>query len=63
MVSVCPRHVKEGLDVLDVPHVYKIDQKSEEKKKTCKCEFCHLKADYKLDSYSSYQKKLPEQQK
>ncbi|MEB1808178.1 MAG: hypothetical protein LPK26_12935 [Bacillaceae bacterium] len=57
MVSVCPRHVKEGLDVLDVPHVYKIDQKNEEKKKTCKCQFCHLNADYKLDSLSTYPKR------
>ncbi len=56
MLSVCPKHVKNGLDVLDVPHVYKLEP-SEDQKKTCKCQFCRLKAHYKLDSYSNYPKK------
>ncbi|WP_368503399.1 hypothetical protein AB3N04_14385 [Alkalihalophilus sp. As8PL] len=54
MVAVCPKHVKEGLDVLEVPHVYKIDERKEKQKKTCKCQYCHLKADYKLENFSAY---------
>ncbi|MFV8826231.1 hypothetical protein [Alkalihalobacterium sp. APHAB7] len=59
MVTVCPRHVKDGLNVLDVPHVYKLEPKNEEMKKSCKCQFCHLHANYKLDSLSSYQNRNP----
>ncbi|OLO42190.1 hypothetical protein BTR23_02920 [Alkalihalophilus pseudofirmus] len=53
MVSVCPRHIKNGLDVLDIPHVTKISNE-EERSKTCKCAFCHLDADYKLHNDLPY---------
>ncbi|ARK31567.1 hypothetical protein BkAM31D_17910 [Halalkalibacter krulwichiae] len=51
MVSVCPKHVKNGLDSLVVPHVYKLDQ-NQTRKNACKCQFCHLNANYKLDSFT-----------
>lgn len=56
MVTVCPKHVKEGLHVLDVPHVAKLNNNQEEST-TCKCEFCHLRADYRLFNERPYKKK------
>lgn len=44
MLFVCKRHVKDGLKVLTVPHVRKINEPN------CKCYLstCTEKADFKL---------------
>jgi hypothetical protein len=56
MVAVCPKHVKDGLNTIDTPHVAKLNN-NQEKPNRCKCAFCHLSADYRLFNERPYRKK------
>lgn len=56
MVAVCQKHVKDGLNTLDIPHVAKLTD-NQEQSITCKCAFCHLSADYRLFNERPYKKK------
>lgn len=56
MVAVCHRHIKEGLNTLEVPYVAKLNN-NQEQSTTCKCAFCQLNADYKLFNEGPYRKK------
>ncbi len=55
MVSVCPKHVKEGLHTLEVPHIAKLTN-TQEQLTACKCAFCHLSADYRLFNERPFRK-------
>ncbi|MGO4889245.1 hypothetical protein ACJ2A9_15965 [Anaerobacillus sp. MEB173] len=47
MVTVCPKHVKDGINVLDLPHVTKL-LNNHGQLNLSKCEFCGLSANYRL---------------
>jgi len=54
MMIVCSRHVKNGLKVLNVPHIKKLNAKNKKKS----CFFCDELAEYCLFYDLPFEKKL-----
>lgn len=44
MITVCKEHVKESVNLLNVPHIQRLSKYHEEQK----CNFCGEQAHYKL---------------
>ncbi|MEI2357804.1 hypothetical protein [Mesobacillus zeae] len=59
MILVCSKHVKNGLKMIDLPHVHSITEQSSP---GCgqQCEVCRQKPDYKLFNHSVQRKKTKE---
>ncbi|KMJ55208.1 hypothetical protein AB685_28440 [Bacillus sp. LL01] len=57
MIKGCTKHVKEGLEVIHLPHIHLL---SHEDKKfgNYKCQVCNQKADYKLFNYFPQKEQL-----
>lgn len=48
---VCTKHVKEGLEVIHLPHIHLISYENK-RNRNYECQVCSQKADYKLFNYS-----------
>ncbi|WP_071458880.1 hypothetical protein [Bacillus massilinigeriensis] len=59
MILVCSKHVKNGLKMIDLPHVRSL---SDQDSQGCsrKCEVCRQKPDYKLFNATPQRKKTIE---
>jgi hypothetical protein len=56
MIIVCSKHVKEGLEIIHLPHIHFISNEDKEFG-NYRCHICCEKADYKLFNFFP-QKKL-----
>jgi hypothetical protein len=53
MIFACKKHVKEGLNIMDLPHIHTINENDSLFVQNACCHVCGMKANYKLFNYFS----------